>query len=374
MIQLSEDQQLASDAVFDWWKKGSKLLRLAGFAGTGKTTTVREIIERIRKKSEKRVRVSYCAFTGRASQILASKIDLQDGDTCSTIHALIYQPVVKDGRIRGWKRVDKLDADLLVVDEASMVDKFIFADLEKFGIPILAVGDHGQLPPVNGDFNLMEKPDIRLEKIHRQAEGNPIIGVSMIARKQGKIPIGDYGQGVEKRSYKSLFQVLDETFDPNAVYLCAFNTTRCILNRFYRQKMRVKASEPIKGEKVICLKNNREAGIFNGMTGVIEEIAAEGRELYKVKIKMDGGATYDGYISRFQFGQREVPKFWDTKEMGDLFDWGYAMTTHKAQGSQARKVILIEERGRWDDDYHAKWLYTSATRAQEELLILEQRS
>jgi len=370
LITLSPDQELAAGTILHWWQSGGKLIKLAGFAGTGKSTVCRYIIQRIRSGTERQIRVAYCAFTGKAAQILASKVELEDGDTCSTIHSLIYLPVVKDGVVKRWKRNPSLDADLIVVDEASMVDEVLFKDLEKFGIPIMAVGDHGQLPPVKGDFNLMEKPDVRLEKIHRQAEGNPIIGVSVQARRNGSIAPGEYGPGVEKRVVPSLFPALEECFDKDALYLCAFNSTRCYLNKFYRQRMNIASAAPVKGEKVICLRNNREAGIFNGQTGILKDIKSDGAELYLVKIQMDDGTVFEGDVSRFQFGQRDVPKDWNVYKMGNLFDFGYAVTVHKAQGSQARKVVLVEERGAWNDDYHARWVYTAVTRASEELLVL----
>ena len=80
----------------------------------------------------------------------------------------------------------------------------MFEDLKSFGVPILAVGDHGQLPPVRGTFNLMEKPDIRLTKIHRQAENDPIVRLSILAREEGQIPFGQHGDACLKTGDESI--------------------------------------------------------------------------------------------------------------------------------------------------------------------------
>ncbi|MDV7400396.1 hypothetical protein RZS08_53770, partial [Arthrospira platensis SPKY1] len=115
------------------------------------------------------------------------------------------------------------------------VDKDIWEDLLSYKIPILAVGDHGQLPPIRGDFNLMAKPDVVLEKIHRQAENNPIIQLSIMARTEGIIPVGSYSDKVRKFAKKDeeTPSIIDELFEMNgddSLILCGFNYTRSKIN------------------------------------------------------------------------------------------------------------------------------------------------
>lgn len=378
-INLSPEQEEAKAAVLAWWSvartAGRGTFKLAGYAGTGKTTLLGDLLASIKVKEK--VSVAFCTITGKASTILRSKLSLDDSDFCGTIHSLIYRPILGDGgALKGWVRAGDLGGNhgLLVVDEASMVSEEIYHDLQKFGVPILAVGDQGQLPPVKGDFNLMSKPDFKLETIHRQAEDNPIIRLSMQARKYGEVDEGTYDIGVRKIVVTSLARAIADNFDPAATYLCAFNSTRVFLNRLYRERMRIKSIGPIKGERVICLKNNRKEGIFNGMTGVLKAIAKGGKDTYTVKIEMDGGDIFEGQISKFQFGQKETPQNWNTMTHGNLFDWGYSLTVHKAQGSEADKIILIEQRGANTDDFlYAKWLYTGVTRSKKELLIIKVR-
>jgi exodeoxyribonuclease-5 len=123
--------------------------------------------------------------------------------------------------------------------------------------------------------------------------------------------------------------------------------------------------EPIVGERVICLRNNHTAGIFNGQIGYILRIHKAGKD-FRVEIEMAGvERNYVGSISREQFGSRETLSHLRNI---DLFDWAYCLTVHKAQGSEAESVILYEQRcPLWS---HKRWLYTGITRAKKRLEII----
>lgn len=375
-ITLSPEQDAAKAAILAWWAKATKdghgTFKLAGYAGTGKTTLLGHLLATI--KAQDKASVAFCTITGKASTILKAKLSLGDDDFCGTIHSLIYRPILgAGGTLKGWTRNASFGSHgLIVIDEASMVNEEIYNDIRKFKIPILAVGDQGQLPPVTGDFNLMSKPDFKLETIHRQAEDNPIIKLSIAARKYGRLDDGTYGMGVRKISTPSLYKALAEHFDKDALFLCAFNSTRTFVNKLYREQIRIKSPGPIKGERVICLKNNRHQNIYNGMTGTIKSLGKGGKDQYAAEIDMDGGDRFAGNISKFQFGQPATPQNWNTTTHGNLFDYGYCLTVHKAQGSESDKVILIEQRSPNTEDFlYAKWLYTGLTRAKKELLIIK---
>ncbi|KKQ71073.1 MAG: Exodeoxyribonuclease V, partial [Candidatus Shapirobacteria bacterium GW2011_GWE2_38_30] len=161
------------------------------------------------REENKKIRVAFASFTGKATRVLRGKLaemeTVYKEDSIGTIHSLIYSPIVDTKKnIVGWKKKDEIEADLIVIDEGSMVDGTIWGDLVSYGLPIVVVGDHGQLPPIRGDFNLMERPMVKLEKIHRQAEKNPIIKVSMLAREEGKIPFEKFGNGVEKMNKREM--------------------------------------------------------------------------------------------------------------------------------------------------------------------------
>jgi exodeoxyribonuclease-5 len=263
-----------------------------------------------------------------------------------------------------------------------MVNYEIWDDLTSFGKRIVAVGDHGQLPPIHGSFNLMEKPDIKLEKIHRQAKDNPIINLSILARENGHIPIREYSPHVKKlnQADPSNAEVVNSKlakYDKDTMILCGYNFTRVELNNFVREQIGHDGVTPIPGDRVICLRNNYNKEIFNGMTGTIKSISPESPNFYFAEIDMDGEDNlYSGLIHREQFNRKktleaddEMPK--ELLMKGDLFDFGYAFTVHKAQGSQAKKVILFEQRfKKMNDDQWRRWLYTGVTRAREELIII----
>ena len=146
-----------------------------------------------------------CSYTGKASRVLNQRLkaekSIKDSDYIGTIHRLIYHPITNNkDEITGWERRPNEDFkyDMIIIDEASMLDEDIWNDLLSFDVPILAVGDHGQLPPIRGNFNLMANPILRLEEIYRQERDNPIIKVSEIARKYGTIPIFDFSETVKK--------------------------------------------------------------------------------------------------------------------------------------------------------------------------------
>lgn len=262
-----------------------------------------------------------------------------------------------------------------------MIDQNIWYDLLSYKIPIIAVGDHGQLPPISGNFNLIQKPEIRLEEIHRQAKDNPIIAMSLLAREKGFIPSGDYGYNVMKvdkgsNNSQEVIGELLENYKKDTLLICGYNTTRVKLNKFIRQTLNFEYPQPSNGDRVICLKNNSSKSIFNGMLGTIRSISHdEGDNFYIAKIEMDGEDDfYKGLIRVDQFNNSESLSFAKEKSVRDdmdYFDFGYALTVHKAQGSQSKRVILFEERFKqMDDDMWKRWLYTAVTRAESELFIV----
>lgn len=381
MIELTEEQKSAHDTIIDWWKsKPKEAITLGGYAGTGKTVTISKIAETMRKYDENnRVSIAFCAYTGKAASVLRSKLTLEDDDYCGTIHALIYEPIIGEGgAIEGWQLKSDIEQDVIIVDEASMISEDIFKDLQSYGKPILAVGDHGQLPPINGSFNLMEKPILRLEKIHRQAETSAIIRLSMAIRTEGRIPDKFDGNGeVEQMTRGNLFDIVNETSrGSKPLYICGFNSTRVLVNKMIRKGMKINSESPVKGDRLICLRNNRKAGIYNGQQGYLIKIHdAENKETMKVSIMMDDSFTFKGNISKFQFGQKTTPKNWETKRLGNLFDFGYALTVHKSQGSESDSVVLILERlPEMDDTLYSRWLYTGITRAKRKLILAKRSS
>ena len=385
MIELSDDQKKCLGSLLLWCRKNTEFITLGGYAGTGKTTLIAILRQKLAQEN-KNLHVSFCAYTGRAARVLRNKLLEEKAlfplDSVGTIHSLIYSPIEDEEtkEITGWKRKEKIEADLIVIDEASMVDLYIWQDLLSYNIPIIAVGDHGQLPPIRKNFNLMQEPNLKLEEIHRQAKENPIIRLSIMARENGQIPVASFGRNIKKLSYndpqsQELVEELLRNYNDNTLVLCGYNRTRIKINGFIRSHFGFEGNEPRLGDRVICLRNNHAKGIFNGMLGTVFDIREKNEEFYSAQIVMDGEEEiYKGLIYKAQFGAPEPINF--TKERfrlkdHDIFDFGYALTVHKAQGSQAKRVILFEERfGKMNDDEWCRWLYTGITRAEEELFLI----
>lgn len=392
MVELTQNQREIVHLLWAWYKQanGSDHITLGGYAGTGKTTLI-SVFRKVLEQKNPDINVAFCTYTGKAAQVLKTKLveskTVHGKDYIGTIHSLIYSPIENvKGEIVGWEKREKIyNTDLIIVDEASMVDGNIWADLKSYGLPIIAVGDHGQLAPIEGSFNLMQEPQLKLTEIHRQAQDNPIIKLSIMAREKGEIPVGIYSENVRKLSFedydtKEFMNELLENYNTETLILTGYNNTRVRINNSIRNLLGFEDEFPQPGDRVICLRNNGKKKIYNGMIGTIERIFPDHGDWYYAEINMDGVVNrygipepYTGLIYQGQFNQKEPLNF--TKQRaksvkGDLFDYGYAITVHKAQGSQAKRVILFEERfSQMDEDTWKRWLYTAITRAEEELFV-----
>lgn len=386
MLKLSTEQKGILEQLLSWFNTKNKppYITLGGYAGTGKTTLIAHLRKKIFKQ-KKNLKVAFVSYTGKAARVLQNKLiaekALQEKDFVGTIHALMYSPVVDEyEEIVGWEKRDIIQADLIIVDEASMVDKDIWYDLLSYNVPIIAVGDHGQLPPIRGNFNLMEEPFLKLEQIHRQSADNPIIQLSIRAREDGFIPKKIFSPNVKKidktlpESQEDIEELLRD-FNEETLVLCGYNNTRVKLNNYIRKAKGFHVPVPQTNDRVICLRNNHTKQIYNGMVGTIKDIGKAKKNWYFVEIDFDDDEKlYSGFIYTHQFNSptpinhtKDRAKLKD----GDIFDFGYALTVHKAQGSESKRVVLFEERFRqMDDDMWRRWLYTAVTRAVEEIYII----
>jgi exodeoxyribonuclease-5 len=194
----------------------------------------------------------------------------------------------------------------------------------------------------------------------------------MVVRETGRIGVGRHGDFVSKSRDRN---VLDRVGDiSDVMMLCGYNRTRTGLNAYARRRGGFTIPIPAVGEKVICLKNDHERGIYNGMIGTLKDVHEQDKDHFKICADMEGGTDFEGEVWRAQFGAERTIRAKDRHEaadMGALFDWGYAMTVHKSQGSEAKRVVLFEERlpNSSDEDWR-RWLYTGVTRARERLLVI----
>ncbi len=386
-VTLSQDQRVALNKLWQWLKYDSKTegyITLGGYAGTGKTTSL-AVFRKYLRAVLPDWQVAFISFTGKATRVLKSALRQQQAiyqdDFVGTIHSLIYSPVINERQeIISWDRKNQLDYQLIIIDEGSMVDYQIWQDLKRYEIPIIAAGDHGQLPPIQGSFNLMAAPQLKLEQIHRQAKDNPIINLSMMAREKGEIPVANYAPGVKKLSREDfasqeLVEQMIRMHPEQSLILCGYNKTRIKLNAFARELLGFEMPEPRPQDRVICLRNNHEKDVYNGMLGTVISLTKEDKKWYFAEIALDEEPEpYRGLILAEQFNAERAKNFTSERAdtlQGELFDFGYALTVHKAQGSQAKKVIVFEERFKqMDDEMWRRWLYTAVTRAEQELYII----
>lgn len=419
---LSEQQREAVNKVLAWHRSDEQVFRLFGYAGTGKTSIARRIVE------ELGVKAVFAAFTGKAAYVLRSK----GCADASTIHSLIYAPreVVRE-------RVDKLRAKLavttdpsarsaleeqvraeeqrldtpdwilrdpdecelsttklLVVDEVSMVSETIAADLLSYGTKVLVLGDPAQLPPVDGaGYFIDAEPDHLLTEIHRSALDSPVTRLATAVRACAP---GDrtYGiTGMDGASGRVAGLSADELRGFDQV-LVGTNATRWAATRLLRDLNGFTDPAPVSGDRIICLANSSEAEVFNGQQFTVtarKAVAARGDQ-WRLTVTDDNGRVRK--LTVWASGFRDLDGEREAKRKGrgpvTAATFAHAITTHKAQGSQWDNVLVVDESstfysteyrqhvrrlGRDEATSRAhlngkRWLYTAVTRAAKRVVIV----
>jgi len=363
MTAWSPAQDQALKAVAKWLAASDapQVFRLFGYAGAGKSTLARHLASNVEG------RVVFAAFTGKAALVMRSK----GCDDASTIHSLIYRATESETEeptfvLNGDSEASR--AKLIVIDECSMVDEELGRDLLSFGRKVLVLGDPAQLPPVKGGgFFTEAEPDVMLSEVHRQAADNPIIRLSMTIREGGALAPGDYGE-TRIVSRKGLDPALVTSADQ---VLVGMNKTRRAYNRRLRELRGFSGEFPQSGEKLVCLRNNRKKGLLNGALFKVKTAGALRRGQVRMLIEPedgDGGIRRVGVIPQFFDGVDGDIPFAQRKD-SDEFDFGYALTVHKAQGSQWNNVALFDESFAFRE-HRARWLYTGVTRAAQMLTLV----
>jgi exodeoxyribonuclease-5 len=424
-VTLSDTQGRAIAAIRDWYetrRHDQQIFRLFGYAGTGKTTITAMAIEALGLEPMTPGGlggVLFAAFTGKAALVMTRK-----GTPAQTIHSLIYRvseaTPEEIARVteelaalerdlprmgvaeRGFAeaqivqlklRLDHIhepqfvlnpqsdlrDADLLVLDEVSMVGKKMADDLLAFGKPILVLGDPGQLPPVKDTgFFTEAEPDVMLTEIHRQAADSPILRLATLARHGQDIPFGAFDDQVWKMSRHEVgpAQMLQ-----GGQVICGTHAMRRRLNTTMKRAAGFDADYPAgAGEKIICLRNRHDLGLINGMFLTLSDVRAHPHNdrAFRAGVRTDDGTCVSGtqdfwrgeFDDHVRFDPDRHRREWMTCRGLIQSSWGYAITCHKAQGSQWRNVVVFDDGfGRTAEDRN-RWLYTAITRAETGLLIL----
>jgi exodeoxyribonuclease-5 len=368
MPQFSPHQDQALKAVGQWLKakpgvNGTpQVFRLFGYAGTGKTTLARHLAEHADGE------VKFAAFTGKAASVMRGK----GCRGASTIHGLIYRARESGEEIPSfdlWDDAPASKAELIIIDECSMVDAELGRDLLSFGVPVLVLGDPAQLPPIQGGgFFTEAEPDAMLTEVHRQAQDDPIVRLSMEIRAGDCLEPGRYGE-------TQVIRKVD--LDPERVLmadqvLVGRNATRRAYNIRMRERRGFTDTMPAAGDKLVCLRNNRKKGLFNGGLWSVKERGARRTGIMTLRLLPDDdtGARGVKVSVRPECFSGGIEKLdWARRKPYDEFDYGYVLTVHKAQGSQWDDVVLFDESFAFLES-RERWLYTGVTRAAKKLTVV----
>lgn len=373
-MQFSPEQEKTLSAVSRWLKsKENNIFRLFGYAGTGKTTLARHLAENVDGE------VQFATFTGKAAKVMQSK----GNKNARTIHSLIYKienekELVDEKTGKRWIEPSftlNLDSDikkakLVIIDECSMVDTKMGEDLLSFGIPILVLGDPAQLPPIRGSgFFTQHDPDILLTTIHRQARDNAIIRISADIRAGKRIGYGNF----DDVSIIPKSQVNREEILKADQILVGINQTRKKFNGRIRDLKEFDDIYPQVGDRLICLRNNHNNGLLNGSQWLVDTIKKpEGKGYLSLYLNEEDEEKSKLKVKTLKacFEDRIEEVKWSEREKFDEFDYGYAITVHKSQGSQWDNVYLFDESFAFKEN-RTRWLYTAVTRAAKKITIVK---
>ncbi len=423
MMRWSSEQENALKAVANWLKDpDQQCFRMFGYAGVGKTTLAKCFADGVAGD------VMFGAFTGKAAHVLQQKgceaattihamiyntkdksrallreleaalaellhelrtVDYADDDDIATVDLLIdVNPAILELRRKIKVERDELArpmfslnqdslvkyADLVVIDECSMVDARMGADLLSFGTKVLVLGDPAQLPPIYGAgfFTENVRPDIMLTEIHRQARDNPIIAMATEVRQERALDIGDYG---ESKVLAQGVKIEEEEVLASDQILVGRNRTRHGSNRKIRHLLGRNLGQdgdgrlPVAGDRLVCLRNNHDKGLLNGAIWYARDIASMDEERCHMTVEPEEGGyplEVEAHSAYFRGEGDSVP--WYELKDAEQFDYGYALTVHKAQGSQWDDVLLFDESACFRTDKW-RWLYTGITRAAKRITI-----
>lgn len=396
-IVLSRDQETALTRIRQWLSSSEQFFILEGPAGSGKTELARLIAE-MRE-------TMFCSLTGKAANVLRNR-----GVSASTVHRSLYKPKEKS-RIKVQAMTEQLialelqydktptqqlraqcdklrselrherkrtaspswsvpedapvkTAQLLVIDEYSMLDDKIVNDLRTHAKKVLFLGDPYQLPPVHGKCPLAGKPDYVLTEIHRQAWDNPILAALTRIREGKSLPSSKSNEhgtwellSKEQTSWDGHYSICDQL-------IVARNKTRARFNERYR-KMYGYTDTVNVGERVIFLRNDHELEVFNGSTARVKHVVDSGDALIELYVSLDDGREQlvDSWSGVFKGNDIQ-----DCPRMTQAADYGYAITCHKAQGSEYDHVVVWNEGAPSDQ---RRWMYTAASRAKQRCTFIE---
>lgn len=392
-MELTSKQRIGLDLAIQKYKNKEKFIVISGYAGSGKSTLVRFIIEALEIPEEE---ICYCAFTGKAAEVLRKK----GNPNSLTLHKLLYENYPrKDGTFYRRPKLS-LEYKVVVVDEISMAPKEMVDLLLKFPVFCIFLGDPFQLPPIckDTDNGLLEHPDVFLDEIMRQAAESEIIQLTMKIRNHQPI---SYFKGKEVMVIPKS-ELLTGHLTWADMIICGTNNQRLTTNKEMRKILGYE-KDIEEGEKVIIKRNYWDCLNFdfeplvNGSVGYINNIKKSYAvipnyiknldnyfiESFNANFRPEVGSIYPEFKFDKRFLIEEVSDitpqieyqirrnaFLEIPDIPLRMTYGYAITCHSAQGSQWDKVLVLEEKFPYDKEEHARWLYTACTRPAQKLVLV----
>lgn len=382
-ITPTDKQWSAIKQIVEWYRGGNKtpqVFYMAGYAGTGKSTIVKFVVEELAEKHPA-FTPRIAAFTGKAANVLRQK----GNPGATTFHSGMYLPIEYEfGNVEFHLAADApfSDCDLIIGDEVSMINDELGIDAESFGKKILATGDPGQLPPVSGaGYWTRRRPDVMLTDVHRQALDSPILRIATRLRLRQPLEIGEWAdsEGNVSRVVKFSPDIASQwLYREETQAICGIHKNRWGHTKRIRERRGFESELPQLGETVICCKNDKQRAIFNGSFGRILTGAryirrsGEGNIIFDVAMEDLPKPLHHVRCDPYLFKQHYDSTVTKPQRIGkgvQEFDFGYVLTCHKAQGSEWADVSVLDDSGAFREDA-SKWGYTAATRASKSLTYI----
>lgn len=396
-MELTKRQEQGLRIAVERYNEGAPYTCISGFAGSGKSTLISFIISALEVDPEEDV--AYVAYTGKAANVLREK----GCPNAVTAHKLIYySKLMPNGKYSYTVRKTlEQPYKIIVVDEISMLPKSMWEQLLRYGIYILACGDPFQIPPINSkeDNHVLDNPHVFLDEIMRQAQESDIIRLSMDIRAMKPIKPFE-GNDVKVFDKDALSVGMCQWADQ---ILVGTNARRNQINDLMRKQLGF-GEEPQIGDKIICLHNEWEiyasdecTPLTNGTIGYITDFSQHildiPKTIYKdtyigmlTNFKLDNGYNFENIEIDYKSISTGIKTLSGPQEYKLIkayqkniyqdrlpieFNYGYAITVHRAQGSQWNNVLVVEERFPFDKVEHARWLYTAVTRSASKLVLVQ---
>lgn len=385
-MKLTKDQEKAYKKILEFLLTGQKYFVLNGYAGTGKTTLMEKLKDNFQTMNEalqshgrkKMSTLHFTATTNKAVTVL--KHNLKIG--CSTIHSLLgLIPSEQSGGLY-QKYPPKIENSLIVIDEASMVDKELMKYIQQSSNTYIFVGDNTQLPPVVGGFAIFNRgfPEYKMTQVIRQKPGSLFQLVSLLRGKvEGGVIEKIETDGVEiiRGSKKDFDTTMFEDFSADdwtytrskyigytnnrvqrvnqmiETYKHGYYNIRpgdWLINNSYRQYKFLSDKITFGTDEMVIVNMVKEPEPFQDML------------FYPVMIK-NHWFRVPSHLKAFQL---DIPDLIDLRNM-------YACTVHKAQGSTYDRVYInlndLKTAARRNEDMFWRLLYVAVSRAREQVIF-----